>query len=82
MSALKIELHNIWFKEYSRAKGVVGSSGFEHVFVGELDRDKMVISGSHNWVNTLLQENSGSMNYQGYIRYDPQVWSPFFILNS
>jgi len=57
-------LHTIWFGMYSRASGVVGSSGFEHVFVGEM---KNGISGLHSWVRYALLEQTGSINYLGYI---------------
>jgi len=56
-------LRTIWFGMYSRAKNVVGSSGFEHVFVGEL---KNGISGLHSWVRYAMLEQLGELNYLGY----------------
>lgn len=41
------------------------SSGFEHVFVGEVDAKEVV--GFHNWIQFHLQEKSGNLNYLGYI---------------
>ena len=61
----KRQVKELWFGMYSRAKGKLGSSGFEHVFLGEL---KDGISGLHSWLRYYLEEKSGSMNYLGYIR--------------
>ena len=48
-------LHKIWFERYLRTHGgLKDSSGFEHVFVGEI-RDNQV-SGFHNWVRFYLEE--------------------------
>jgi hypothetical protein len=42
-------LHKIWFELYHRSRGGrADSSGFEHVFVGEVKDGK--VSGFHNWV--------------------------------
>ncbi|XP_067933031.1 uridylate-specific endoribonuclease D-like [Watersipora subatra] len=66
--ALAHELQRIWFTEYSRTGQITGSSGFEHVFVGEIDTSKQQISGLHNWVRVYMLEASRSVNYQGYIK--------------
>lgn len=70
-SDLSNKLASIWFREYSRQDGVVGSSGFEHVFAGELDPRSKQISGLHNWVAVYLLEKQHAVNYKGYIsKYD------------
>lgn len=58
-------LKTIWFGLYSRAAGKQGSSGFEHVFLGER---KNGISGLHNWLRYRAEEVKGTMNYLGFIR--------------
>ena len=65
---LSNELHRIWFTEYSRAKGVTGSSGFEHVFVGEINSNDKEISGLHNWIRVYQLESSKQVDYQGYLK--------------
>ena len=57
----KLELRRYWFKRYSRSSsGVLDSSGFEHVFVGEL-RSK--VTGFHNWIQFYEQEKSDALQY-------------------
>lgn len=57
----------MWFKLYTRERGDgADSSGFEHVFVGEIKNDK--ISGFHNWIRFYLEERKGNINYKGYIK--------------
>ncbi|CAH1798401.1 unnamed protein product, partial [Owenia fusiformis] len=52
------QLNDTWFKVYSRSKGrAMDSSGFEHVFVGEIKRSK--VSGFHNWVQYYQEEKKG-----------------------
>ncbi|XP_065562817.1 uridylate-specific endoribonuclease-like isoform X1 [Artemia franciscana] len=55
----------IWFGLYTRGGGPLGSSGFEHVLVGEI---KDGISGFHNWARFWEEERIGEMNYLGYIK--------------
>ena len=64
INALKEYYRTIWFGLYSRASGSVGSSGFEHVYLGEL---KNGISGFHSWHRYYWEELAGKMNYLGYI---------------
>jgi poly(U)-specific endoribonuclease len=60
-------LYGIWFGLYKRSRGGrPDSSGFEHVFVGEIKNDK--VSGFHNWVYFYLEELKGNVNYKGYIK--------------
>jgi len=58
-------LRHIWFDLYSRHRGVLGSSGFEHVFLGELDDGK--VKGVHNWIWFYKMEKRGLVDYQGYL---------------
>jgi poly(U)-specific endoribonuclease len=59
-------LNELWFKLYRRgAKN--DSSGFEHVFVGEIDARKHQIIGMHNWLQLYMQEKLGNLDYTGYI---------------
>jgi poly(U)-specific endoribonuclease len=64
ISQLRNYYRTIWFGLYSRATGYVGSSGFEHVYLGEL---KSGISGLHSWYRYYLEEKAGRMQYLGYI---------------
>ena len=63
-------LNSIWFKLYSRSGGgrrrKMDSSGFEHVFVGEVKNGQ--VSGFHNWIQFYLEEKRGNINYRGYIK--------------
>ncbi|KAF6020416.1 hypothetical protein EB796_021278 [Bugula neritina] len=61
-------LYKLWFKLYRRTKGDrdFDSSGFEHVFVGEIKGEDVV--GFHNWICFYLQEKSGNIDYHGYFR--------------
>lgn len=60
-------LHRIWVKPYGRSRGGrEDSSGFEHVFVGEVKDDK--VSGFHNWIQLYQEEKKGALDYRGYIK--------------
>lgn len=63
-------LNSIWFKLYSRSGGgrrkKMDSSGFEHVFVGEVKNGQ--VSGFHNWIMFWLEERKGNIDYRGYIK--------------
>jgi len=58
-------LYKIWFELYRRQSSR-DSSGFEHVFVGEVKDGK--VSGMHNWIQFYLQEQRGNIDYRGYIK--------------
>lgn len=64
-SSFRQAFQKIWFGAYSRQNGVLGSSGFEHVFLGEL---KNGVSGFHNWVFFAQEELNKNLNYKGYIK--------------
>lgn len=57
----------IWFTLYSRGKGKIGSSGFEHVFLSELKNDDVL--GFHNWIYFSREEAANRLNYLGYMKY-------------
>ena len=59
-------LYTAWFALYSRDGVRDASSGFEHVFVGELKEEG--VSGLHNWLQFHRVEKSGAIDYKGYIR--------------
>lgn len=63
----KIVLKSIWFQTYSRIKGSIGSSGFEHVFLVEKKKDNSIV-GLHNWIFFAKQESLKNLNYLGYGR--------------
>ncbi|XP_015270595.1 PREDICTED: poly(U)-specific endoribonuclease [Gekko japonicus] len=58
--AFVADLKEMWFGLYSR-KREDDSSGFEHVFLGEIKNGK--VSGFHNWISFYLQEKQGHLNY-------------------
>lgn len=55
----------LWFTQYSRGNGKIGSSGFEHVFVNEVKNGTII--GLHNWVYFYDEEKSGRLDYKGYL---------------
>eukprot|EP00536_Pseudo-nitzschia_multiseries_P017987 jgi/Psemu1/53534/gm1.53534_g len=65
LSGFQKHLHDMWFDLYRRQQAN-DSSGFEHVFVGEVKSGK--VSGMHNWIQIYLQEKAGSLDYRGYIK--------------
>uniref|UniRef100_A0A0N5A710 Endoribonuclease n=1 Tax=Parastrongyloides trichosuri TaxID=131310 RepID=A0A0N5A710_PARTI len=66
-------LLQLWFQLYSRAKGVHDSSGFEHIFMGELKNNE--VTGLHNWIRLYYLESKASVenfDYMGFLtkRFD------------
>ncbi|XP_011562239.3 endoribonuclease CG2145 [Plutella xylostella] len=60
-------LKQLWFNLYSRGKGKISSSGFEHIFVSELKNGE--VSGLHNWIYFGKEEAVNRINYLGYLKY-------------
>jgi len=59
------QLNQLWFSLYGR-KCANDSSGFEHVFVGEIKAEK--VTGLHNWVRIYQEERANHLNYLGYVK--------------
>lgn len=63
-------LRIMWFNNYSRGRGKIGSSGFEHVFLSEI-KNHTQVSGLHNWVWYYYKEGQAgtthSIDYKGYM---------------
>jgi hypothetical protein len=57
-------ISHAWFGFYRRDEGV-DSCGFEHVFVGELDDGH--VKGLHNWLQTMVEESRGDLDYLGFV---------------
>ncbi|GMT31448.1 hypothetical protein PFISCL1PPCAC_22745, partial [Pristionchus fissidentatus] len=57
----------LWFVNYSRARGRADTSGFEHVFIGEVKNDE--ISGMHNWLRFYMLERdpNAHFDYKGFV---------------
>jgi len=64
-TAFREAIHQIWFGLYSRGNGTLGSSGFEHVFLGEIKQEK--VQGFHNWIFFSKEEQNNNLNYKGKI---------------
>ncbi|XP_026163043.1 uridylate-specific endoribonuclease A [Mastacembelus armatus] len=58
------DLKMMWFGLYSRNNKKMDSSGFEHVFAGEVKGGK--VSGFHNWIQFYLLEKRGVLNYYSH----------------
>ncbi|NXE99516.1 ENDUC protein, partial [Menura novaehollandiae] len=72
--AFRDGLHSMWFGLYSRSGGkALDSSGFEHVFHGEVKKGE--VSGCHNWVQLQALERAGRLEYLGYTWDGP--WTGF-----
>ena len=59
-------MYKMWFYRYRRAKWR-DSSGFEHVFLGEISRD--VVTGFHNWIQLYHLERKNELDYRGFLKY-------------
>ena len=59
-------LNQLWFELYSRQGGKLDSSGFEHVFVGEIKNNE--VTGLHNWIRIYIEEKKNLLDYRGYIK--------------
>lgn len=61
-------IQKLWFDVYPRDKGTVGSSsGFEHIFLSEVKKGKII--GLHNWIYMAHIEESGQLDYKGWIKH-------------
>jgi len=69
LSGFKEELRQYFFLPYTRSGGPLDSSGFEHVFLGEIDDNQP--KGFHNWVQAYLTEQSGEFIYGPHISTCP-----------
>jgi poly(U)-specific endoribonuclease len=58
-------LHELWFGLYRRTTNN-DSSGFEHVFLGEIKNG--AVTGMHNWIQLYQEEQKGTLDYQGFIK--------------
>ncbi|KAG8452628.1 hypothetical protein GDO86_004422 [Hymenochirus boettgeri] len=67
------DMIKMWFGLYTRSSGF-DSSGFEHVFVGEVK--KGIVSGFHSWIRFYLLENKGMLNYYSYNYNGPWTTYP------
>lgn len=77
LSEFKQMVQAMWFGLYSRKNGQLDTSGFEHVFVGEIKGNE--VSGFHNWIQFYLQEKLEVLNYYGYLSYQqPELWGMRF----
>lgn len=64
----KKKMKSLWFELFDRSGTYDCSSGFEHVFVGEVkQRQTKEVSGFHNWIAFYLEEAKGRIDYRGYI---------------
>ena len=64
--AFIIVLNQVWFELYSRTGGKLDSSGFEHVFIGEIKNGE--VTGLHNWIRIYLEEKQKTLDYRGFIK--------------
>ncbi|KAM6979697.1 uridylate-specific endoribonuclease A [Aplochiton taeniatus] len=67
------DLKMMWFGLYSRNNNKLDSSGFEHIFAGEIKGGK--VSGFHNWIQFYLLEKKGLLEYYSHSFDGP--WANF-----
>uniref|UniRef100_A0A8R1HVZ2 Poly(U)-specific endoribonuclease n=1 Tax=Caenorhabditis japonica TaxID=281687 RepID=A0A8R1HVZ2_CAEJA len=65
----------LWFGTYTRCKGALGSSGWEHVFSGELKSNE--VDGQHDWVRYYTEQKKDKMVYNGYYTHDEDLIGTF-----
>lgn len=68
------DLRMMWFGLYSRNNSKMDSSGFEHIFAGEIKGGK--VSGFHNWIQFYLLEKRGVLNYYSHSFNGPWMSYP------
>ncbi|XP_070698439.1 uridylate-specific endoribonuclease A isoform X2 [Pempheris klunzingeri] len=68
------DLKMMWFGLYTRSNNVMDSSGFEHIFAGEVKKGK--VSGFHNWIQFYLLEKRGELNYYSHSFNGPWTTYP------
>lgn len=63
-------LRRIWFNLFSRGKGKIGSTGFEHIFMAETKQvdSGIEVLGLHNWIFFNAEEIKNHIDYLGYIK--------------
>lgn len=70
LNKFRADLIEYWFGLYARHKnGPVGSSGFEHVYIGEYNKNE--VDGLHNWIRYYSLESHDDINYFGHFVTDP-----------
>jgi poly(U)-specific endoribonuclease len=64
------KFYTMWFDTYQRSENAAmdSSSGFEHVFLGEIDPEEGAI-GFHNWLYLMNEDSERNISYNGYIKY-------------
>ncbi|XP_076013021.1 uridylate-specific endoribonuclease A [Genypterus blacodes] len=68
------DLTMMWFGLYSRNNNKMDSSGFEHIFAGEIKGGK--VSGFHNWIQFYRLEKRGLLNYYSHSFNGPWTTYP------
>uniref|UniRef100_UPI003AAEE831 uridylate-specific endoribonuclease A n=1 Tax=Centroberyx gerrardi TaxID=166262 RepID=UPI003AAEE831 len=68
------DLKMMWFGLYSRNNNKMDSSGFEHIFAGEVKGGK--VSGFHNWIQFYLLEKNGLLEYYSHSFNGPWTTYP------
>ena len=65
MTEFEALLSELWFSVYSRGKRIKGSSGFEHVFLGE--KKNGAVQGFHNWLYFNHLEEMGEVSFFNFM---------------
>jgi poly(U)-specific endoribonuclease len=66
LAGFRTELRQYFFTRYSRTGGELDSSGFEHVFAGEINEDGTQVIGFNNWIKLYQSEKIGFLIYGPY----------------